>query len=908
MAACGRADPETELDSASASFLAGDHRDAAVRLNYVVKMEPDNARARELRGDVSLFFGDFANAASDFRLAQELGTPLASVALGLAEAQLGQRQFDKALELLRSVESAVGDEPLYWTLRTEALLGLDRLSEAEDSFAEIQRVGDGGIREMLVGARIAFERGDTADAFDLLGQALAIAPNDARVRIAHAELLASENRLSDAARELQLAADIYRDARVRPREIFALFGLVQLHLALNDLGAAETVAERLVEVAPQAQLTSYFQGLVASRRGQFDEAAALIQPLVGSSPETIQYRSLLGAIHLGRGNLGQAEQQFLRVLSISPGDPAAAKLLAETRLRQQRPDAALDALLTIQDAAADDPQIGLLTGIATLLSGDAEQGLLYLEEAAARDPTNESLKLQLARAYLAAGRDAEASRILVGSFGNDARAIEAKLLRLFADGRRDNVGSAMEVAEELVADYPDDPLVLTAVAVHFQFNGETGRARELFEQAAEFDSGGATARLFVAESLAQEGRQDDAEQLLRQAVLDQPENAQAIAGLAQLLASRGALEEAAELFGRAAEHTSSVMPRLALVQTRLRQGRLDEAKRQLETATSVAPDNPEVLALRGKFALSDGQFGDAAELLERAASLLPQRLDVTIALARARIASGQADAARDTLLQALNVAPRSYPLLLALGDTELQRGNAQGALSVATDLKVEYPSQSGGYVLEGKALIATRQYAAASKSLAAAFEKQPTWRVLAFRVEALRLAGESEEALDSLESWVDENPNHVPAALIRAVLLQTEGRSKEALEAYRALLQVEPDNVVALNNAAWIAHELAEPDALSFAERAYEVGPEVPSVLDTFGWILLGQGKGELAIEKLSRAVELAPQAPEIRYHLAQALSDNGQSSQAREILEALLNEERDFAERADAERLLESI
>jgi Tfp pilus assembly protein PilF len=172
----------------------------------------------------------------------------------------------------------------------------------------------------------------------------------------------------------------------------------------------------------------------------------------------------------------------------------------------------------------------------------------------------------------------------------------------------------------------------------------------------------------------------------------------------------------------------------------------------------------------------------------------------------------------------------------------------------------------------------------------------------------LRLAGESEEALDSLESWVDENPNHVPAALIRAVLLQTEGRSKEALEAYRALLQVEPDNVVALNNAAWIAHELAEPDALSFAERAYEVGPEVPSVLDTFGWILLGQGKGELAIEKLSRAVELAPQAPEIRYHLAQALSDNGQSSQAREILEALLNEERDFAERADAERLLESI
>jgi putative PEP-CTERM system TPR-repeat lipoprotein len=617
---------------------------------------------------------------------------------------------------------------------------------------------------------------------------------------------------------------------------------------------------------------------------------------------------LLGAIQLARGNVGQAEQQFLRVLAVSPRDPAAAKLLAETRLRQQRPAAALDALLAVQDTAAEDPQIGLLSGIATILSGNAEQGLLYLEQAAALDPTNELLKLQIARAYLATGRDAEASNLLTGSFGDDARAIEAKLLRLFAESRKGDAGSAAKIAEDLLADYPDKPRVLIAVAIHYQHKGDNRRAHELFERAAELDTDDATARLFVAASLLQEGRQDEAESLLRQTILRHPDNAQAIAGLAQLLAGRGEFDEAAALFGRAAELTTSVIPRLALVKMLLRQGNVDKAKQQLDKAVVAAPDNPEVIALRGIVALAEGQTDIAVGLLQRAEELLPDRLGVSLALARARLANGQTEAARDTLLRVLEVAPQSFPIRLALGDAELQSGNANAALSVATDLKVEFPSQAGGYILEGKALMAARQYVAASKSLTTAFERQPTWAVLALKIQALRLAGRSAEAQDANEAWVADNPGHVPAGLMRAVLLQAEGRDQAALAAYNAVLSIAPENLVALNNAAWISHELGEPGALSFAERAYDVGPQNPAVLDTLGWIQLALGQDELAIEKLSRAVQLAPQAQEFRYHLSEALVAGGQSARAREMLAALLSDEREFDGRADAERLLELI
>lgn len=907
MGACERPDPEMELDAAAASFSARNYEDAALRLNYVVQLEPDNIQARELRGDIALLLGDYANAVAEFRHAYELGASRGSIALRLAEAYVGQGRTEAALELLDAAEEVLSADPLYWVLRAEALLAAERPSEAEIALTKVQ-IGDRGARTLIARAQIAFALGNPAAAFASIGQALLVAPNDPRVRLAHAELLARSDRLSEAAAELQRSAELYREASLGPRETLSLLGLVQVHLARNDLEAAEKVAARLAQLAPEVQSTAYFQGLVRFRRGKYDEAAALVQPLVNASPDSIQYRSLLGAIQLARGNVGQAEQQFLRVLAVSPRDPAAAKLLAETRLRQQRPDAALDALLAVQDTATEDPQIGLLSGIATMLTGNAEQGLLYLEQAAALDPTNELLRMQIARAYLATGRDAEASSLLTGSFGDDARTIEAKLLRLFAENRRGAAESAANISEELLTEYPDEPRVLVAVAVHYQHAGDNRRAHELLERAAELDTDDVTARLFVAASLLQEGRQDEAESLLRRTILEHPDSAQAVAALAQLLASRGEFGEAAVLFGRAAEQTTSVLPRLALVKLLLRQGSIDEAKLQLNNAVTVAPDNAEVIALRGIVALAEGRTDAAAGLLQRAEEMLPDRLGVSLALARARLANGETEAARNSLLRVLKVAPQSLPIRLALGDTELQSGNADAALSVATDLKVEFPSQAGGYILEGKTLIATREYLAASRSLTTAFARQPTWSVLALRIQALRLGGQEMEALEAIDAWLADNPAHVPGGLMRAVLLQADGRNPAALEAYKEVLSIAPENLVALNNAAWVAHELGTPDALALAERASKVGPQNAAVLDTLGWILLAQGQNDRAIDTLSRAVELAPQAQEFRYHLSEALVAGGQSGRAREMLASLLSDERDFDGRADAERLLERV
>lgn len=903
--ACARMDPEREFELAVASLASGNYAETSIRLNNVIQTEPSNGDARKLRGELGLLTGNYALAADDFERALELGTPLESVALGLAEALTATGRVQRALEVLDAAEAVVGDDAAYLTARAEVLLGLGRLAETEAALAGL--VGNDDPRVQIVRARVAFTRDDVVEAERLLGQALAVRPEDPRLLTARADLYARTDRFPEAAADLLRAADAYRTSGLTTREAATLLALAEIDVARNDLEALDRTVARLTESAPQATATAYLQALLAYRRGNFDEAASLIQPLVGSGPDTVQLRVLLGAINLARGNLGQAEQQFLAVLAVSPRNPVAVKLLAETRLRQQRPDAALAALRDVEGIAADDPQIWLLSGLASILTGNTEQGLLYLEQAASLDPTNELLRLQLARAYLAAGRDADAATLLGDAFDGGPEALEGRLLQLFADIRRGEHEQGTAVAEQILAEFPAEPRALVAAAIAFQIRGETARARELFERAAELDPDNATVRLFIAAGLAQEGRAQDAERVLTDFVRDQPTNAQALTALAELLAARGAVREAADLLRRAAEHSPSPAPRLALAQLYIAQGELAEAKQEVDAAAAAAPDQPEVGALMGILALAEGRPAEAAALLARVEPMLPNRIGVTLALARAELGSGQAEAARTRLRRVVTAAPRSLPLRFALGEAELAAGNAAEALSIANALKVDFPANSAGYQLEALVQIAERRYDAAVASLTAAFDREPAWPVLTRLLSALQLAGRHKEALEAVARWTASNPRHLTGVLTHAGMLQDAGRLDAALDAYLQALSIDDSNLIALNNAAWLSRTLDRPGALALAERAVQLAPDNPAVLDTLGWVLLAENREQDAIAHLSRAAELAPEAPEIRYHLAEGLAALGRSAEARAVLVELLREP-EFGQRADAQRLLESL
>jgi predicted Zn-dependent protease len=92
------------------------------------------------------------------------------------------------------------------------------------------------------------------------------------------------------------------------------------------------------------------------------------------------------------------------------------------------------------------------------------------------------------------------------------------------------------------------------------------------------------------------------------------------------------------------------------------------------------------------------------------------------------------------------------------------------------------------------------------------------------------------------------------------------------------------------------------------AERAVAAAPQSPNIDDTLGWILLAQGEADKAVSYLSAASVSAPGNPDIQYHLAVALNRVGRTADAQSTLETLLGSGAAFADKAEAERLLQQL
>ena len=78
--------------------------------------------------------------------------------------------------------------------------------------------------------------------------------------------------------------------------------------------------------------------------------------------------------------------------------------------------------------------------------------------------------------------------------------------------------------------------------------------------------------------------------------------------------------------------------------------------------------------------------------------------------------------------------------------------------------------------------------------------------------------------------------------------------------------------------------------------------------MDTYGWLLLQDGQVDAALKILQKAAALAGSNPEIRYHLAVALHENGNDRAAQSELEAILSQGISFNGDKDAMELLKKI
>lgn len=142
---------------------------------------------------------------------------------------------------------------------------------------------------------------------------------------------------------------------------------------------------------------------------------------------------------------------------------------------------------------------------------------------------------------------------------------------------------------------------------------------------------------------------------------------------------------------------------------------------------------------------------------------------------------------------------------------------------------------------------------------------------LFLRTEARIGSGESVDREAVLVEITTLEPGLV-AAHKELALFYSHGRQyAKAIERYRRVLALSPDDVMALNNIALhLAEQGGAPnEGLRFAERAYRASRQAPLVTDTLGWVYYLTGDPLTAAAYLEAALRALPNHPDVLIHAA---------------------------------------
>jgi tetratricopeptide (TPR) repeat protein len=224
--------------------------------------------------------------------------------------------------------------------------------------------------------------------------------------------------------------------------------------------------------------------------------------------------------------------------------------------------------------------------------------------------------------------------------------------------------------------------------------------------------------------------------------------------------------------------------------------------------------------------------------------------------------------ARAIVADLLSEEPENLRLLSFLVDLEMKSGQLNEATKILAQIENINPGHPVVNMFKGELALANRDINSAKLHFKDAWRQSPVDAVAEKLFKVLGALEQRDEQLKHLENWLEIIPNSIPATLYQAINYQQTMQKTKAIAEYEKVLNVVPNNVMALNNLGWIYFEKNDDRALPLLKQASELAPESAAVLDSYGWVLANSGQREKGLKYLEKAHKLAPEEAEIKAHL----------------------------------------
>lgn len=297
-------------------------------------------------------------------------------------------------------------------------------------------------------------------------------------------------------------------------------------------------------------------------------------------------------------------------------------------------------------------------------------------------------------------------------------------------------------------------------------------------------------------------------------------------------------------------------------------GQFDAAMAELNAMVKRSPEDFDLLFMQA-------QVSYRAKRLEQARGFLEQYVAVQSQRLRASAAAGATDAPA--------ALAEAYQLLSRIAEEQGQLDEAVSLLAKIEDPSVRYNSRIRQALIRAKQKRLDEALALIDSANAQTDEELIMGGSAAAQI--LRDAKRLPEAIKRLQALDERLPDSVNIKYELAMLYERDNQMRAAERLLRQVIALDAGYAHAYNA---LGYSLADrnqrlPEALALITRALEISPQDPFIMDSMGWVKFRMGQFEEAVDYLSRAYALRPEA-EIAAHLGEALWRLKRQDEARRV------------------------
>ncbi|MDX2180112.1 MAG: tetratricopeptide repeat protein [Bryobacteraceae bacterium] len=692
------------------------------------------------------------------------------------------------------------------------------------------------------------------------------------------------------------------------------FGEAYYRLGLSELRLGRPVdalraLQRAVELEPDnqdapAKLAELFLAAYTSNPKHpaefLKEVEDNAKKILTRNPKSYDGLRLRGYVNLAKKDLDGAVADFRAANEAKPNQPDLTLVLCQTLVaKNEAAEAEKIARAEIERERGYAPLYDLLYALYARGNRIPEaEEILKLKSS--NNPRNPVFILQLAGHYIATknpaamqqqieritsnSKDFPTGRLLVGDFFFRIRQLDKAM-----EQYRTGLASAKD---------SDKPLYRKREVEVLVAQGKVTEANALVAELLKANPKDDDALAIRGALALRSGSREQIQQAindLQSVVSRSPENPVLRFNLARALLAKGELDQArVQLLEAIKLRADFVPPRLALAQIYVTKGDFPNAQATANEILQYDPNNVAGKLLRSSSLIGLKQYVEARQELNALLDTNPALADAQFQLGMVNYGEGKLKDAEAAFRKLYQTTPNDPRGLLGTVESLVSQKDFPKAMEMLNAEIKKAPERQDLRLALANTAYRAKNFDMAIEEYKKLIEKNPKEINLMIRLgEAYRLKGDPRAAISIVQkAEAMAPPNNPVPTLTLAMLLETVGEMDKSKPHYEKVLQIEPDNAMALNNLAYIMAEQGTnlDQALTMVQKAKQKLPNNPEVADTLGWIYIKKNLADSAIGIFTDLVRTNPERSTFHYHLAMAYFQKGDKPKAKQILQTALS------------------